>query len=265
MKSSLRGLRWGALLLFVSASGLPSYARIHARAHHGESWARDRFTVADRMREALNGRPLGERSRRDYQRVLNAYRDVYFGAPTSTKADPSVVAVAETLVEMGRHFDDEKILNEAIAQYKFLRREYPGSRYRYDALFTIGEVYKDDLDDPQQARGVFEDFVHRYPHHRMAEDAQQAVVEIDREAAAEKRAEARKKSDKEVAGRKMPAPQPPGRGTDSEANTDNDTAAQGSSESRAGHISRITGIRHWSTPDYTRVAIDLESQIKFGS
>ncbi len=63
-----------------------------------------------------------------------AYRNVYFGAPTSTKADPSVVAVAETLVEMGRRFDDDKILNEAIAQYKFLRKEYPGSKYRCDAL-----------------------------------------------------------------------------------------------------------------------------------
>ena len=27
----------------------------------------------------------------------------------------------------------------------------------------------------------------------------------------------------------------------------------------------MTGIRHWSTPDYTRVAIDLESDVKFSS
>ena len=109
------------------------------------------------MREALNGRPPGERTRHDYQRVINAYRNVYFGAPTSTKADPSAVAVAETLVEMGRRFDDDKILNEAIAQYKFLRKEYPGSKYRCDALFTIGEIDKDDLNDPEQARAVFAD------------------------------------------------------------------------------------------------------------
>ena len=32
-----------------------------------------------------------------------------------------------------------------------------------------------------------------------------------------------------------------------------------------GALPRVTGIRHWSTPDYTRVAIDLESEIKFGS
>jgi len=125
-------LRWGALLLLVALPGLPA----HARAHHTDAWARDRFATAERMREALNGRPPADRSRHDYQRVINAYRNVYFGAPTSTKADPSVVAVAETLVEMGRRFDDDKILNEAIAQYKFLRKEYwqqvPLRRALYD-------------------------------------------------------------------------------------------------------------------------------------
>ena len=148
----------------------------HARTRHGhsEAWARDRYSAADRMREALNGRPPGERSRRDYQRVLNAYRNVYYGAPISAKADPSAVAVAETLVEMGRRFDDNSILKKAIAQYKFLRREYPGSKYRCDALFTIGEIYKDDLNDSDQARAVFQDFLKRYPRNRLAEDAEEA-------------------------------------------------------------------------------------------
>ena len=33
----------------------------------------------------------------------------------------------------------------------------------------------------------------------------------------------------------------------------------------AGHLPRVTGIRHWSTPDYTRVAIDVEGDVKFSS
>ena len=123
---------------------------------------------------------------------INAYRNVYYGAPTSTKADPSAVAVAETLVEMGRRFDDDKILNEAIAQYKFLRKEYPGSKYRCDALFTIGEIYKDDLNDPDQARTVFDEFLPEYPHNRLVHDAQQAIAELDRDVD-EKKAEAKKK------------------------------------------------------------------------
>jgi N-acetylmuramoyl-L-alanine amidase len=256
---SQRGLRWGALLLLVAIPGV----RAHARTHHSEAWARDRYTAADRMREALNGRPPDERTRHDYQRVLNAYRNVYYGAPTSSKADPSAVAVAETLVEMGRRFDDASILKEAIAQYRFLRKEYPGSKYRCDALFTIGEIYKDDLNDPEQARSVFEEFLHRYPHNRLAEDAEQAVAELDRQAKAEKRAESKRKAGKELAA------QDAGRDKDSgnseSADASHSSAAPESSEGHSKHLSRVTGIRHWSTPDYTRIAIDVESEIKFGS
>jgi N-acetylmuramoyl-L-alanine amidase len=266
MKSSQRCLRWGALLVLMALPGVMA----HARVHHSDSWARERFAAAERMREALNGRPPNERSRHDYQRVINAYRDVYFGAPTSSKADPSVVAVAETLVEMGRRFEDDKILNEAIAQYKFLRREYPGSKYRCDALFTVGEIYKDDLNDPEQARSVFQEFTHRYPNNRLAEDAQQAIVELDRDAAAQKKAEARKNSAKETAGKGKTTNQSPAEDVDANADSDASPSSSGhesigSSESRNGKLARVTGIRHWSTPDYTRVAIDLESGIKFGS
>ena len=294
MRSSQRSLRWAALLLLVALPGVPNYAYARARrsdsrhdSHHNEAWARDRFAAAERMREALNGRPPADRTRHDYQRVINSYRSIYFGAPTSTKADPSVVAVAETLVEMGRRFDDDKILHEAIAQYKFLRKEYPGSKYRCDALFTMGEIYKDDLNDPEQARSVFREFLHRYPRNRLVEDAQQAIVELDRDAAAEKKAAAQKKPGKEIAGQKTakdsPRPDvdshdadshgvdphadlPADSETDAKADSKAEASApESSSVARAGHLPRVTRIRHWSTPDYTRVAIDLESDIKFGS
>ena len=241
----------------------------HARTRHGhsEAWARDHYAAADRMREALNGRPPGERSRRDYQRVLNAYRNVYYGAPTSTKADPSAVAVAETLVEMGRRFDDNSILKKAIAQYKFLRREYPGSKYRCDALFTIGEIYKDDLNDPEQARAVFQDFLKRYPRNRLAEDAEQAVAELDRQAKAAEKADPKKNSaDEESAGRDETTPDPKPTEDNSRGNANSSPAVSShASDSHAQGVARVTAIRHWSTPDYTRVAIDVETYIKFGS
>ncbi len=265
--------------MLTALSGLPA----HARTHHSEAWARGRFVNAERMREALNGRPPAERTRRDYQRVLDAYRNVYYGAPTSTKADPSVVAVAETLVEMGRRFDDDKILNEAISQYRFLRKEYPGSKYRCDALFTIGEIFKDDLNDSEQARAVFEEFRHRYPQQRLAEDAQREIADLDREADRGKQAGARKqkKAGREIADKNKSADNAAGRdvnfgiGSKADSNAElkaelkpepkTDAAAQESSESHSGRTARVTGIRHWSTPDYTRVAIDLENEIKFGS
>ena len=179
---------WGGLLLLAILAAPPAYARVH----HSERWAREHFLTAERMREALNGRPAKDRTRHDYQRVLNAYRSVYAGAPTSGKADPSVVAVAETMVEMGRLFDDDKILKEAIEQFKFLRREYPGSKYRFDGLFTIGEIYKDDLNDPEAARAIFQDFLRRYPRNRLANDARRAILQLNEKAQADKAREAQK-------------------------------------------------------------------------
>ena len=132
------------------------------------------------MREALNGRPESERTRQDYQKVADAYRKVYYVAPASSKADASVVAVAEILAEMGRQFPpDEKDLHAAIGQYEFLRREYPGSKYRVEALFTIGQIYKEDLGDEAAAKATFEEFLKRYPHNQLAPKAQEALAELN--------------------------------------------------------------------------------------
>jgi N-acetylmuramoyl-L-alanine amidase len=251
------------LLVLALLSALPA----DGRAHHSEAWARERFATAERMREALNGRPPADRTRHNYQRVIDNYRSVYLGAPTAAKADPSVVAVAETLVEMGRRFDDNNILNKAIDQYKFLRREYPGSKYRFDGLFTIGEIYKDDLGQPEAARATFQEFLRRYPHHRLADDAKQAIAELDHDAA-EKAAAARKSLQKRNAGKNgKVAKDAAGPDYRSNPGSARDESAQddSSSERDSGHLPRVTGIRHWSTPDYTRVAIDVESDIKFQS
>ncbi len=38
---------------------------------------------------------------------------------------------------------------------------------------------------------------------------------------------------------------------------------QGGARSRPGQLAQVTGIRHWSTPDYTRVAIDLGDDVTY--
>src|SRR5882762_1846727 len=245
----LRALRLGAALLLA----LLPLATASARVHHNDGWARQQFAKAERMREALNGRPAGERTRREYQHVIDSYRRVYFGSPASSKADPSVVATAELMIEMGRRFDDNKILRGAVNQYRFLRKEYPGSKYRFDALFTIGEIYKDDLNDPEEARTIFEDFLHRYPRNRLADDARAAMKEIDADADAMERAA-------QKAVRKRQRSSDP-----SGANSNTDAESANAASARRSALPRVTGVRHWSTPDYTRVAIDVEQEVKFGS
>ena len=265
---SQRALRLGVALLALLPA-LPG----HARVRHGDAWARDNFAKAERMREALNGRPVAQRTRRDYQRVIDSYRRVYFGAPTSSKADPSVVAVAELQVEMGRRFDDNKVFQRAVCEYEFLRKEYPGSRYRFDALFTIAEIYKDDLEDPEEALATFQEFVHRYPRHHLADQAKAAIAELKQDhgepykSAAQREAEKfQKAADVAAKSRKTENKIQDKTGQDQETNDEENMVSAGAtSDEPTSKLPRVTSIRHWSTPDYTRVAIDLEQDVKFGS
>jgi N-acetylmuramoyl-L-alanine amidase len=203
--------------------------------------ARTQFETAERMREALNGRPASERTRRDYQKVADAYRKVYYVSPASSKADESIVAVAEILAEMGRQFTPgDKDLHSAIGQYQFLRREYPGSKYRVEALFTIGQIYQEDLGDEAAARAIFEGFLKHYPHAQLAPQAKEALAELN---------QPKPKNKVETAARDGAAPATP-------------AEVQPAAIKRSS-LPRVTGIRHWSTSDYTRVAIDLDAEVKY--
>jgi len=233
-------------VLALPALAKPGTTRTKAKA-------RDQFATAQKLREALNGTPEDERNKRDYLRVMDAYRRVYYMAPTSSRADASVMAVAELLAEVGRSFEDEKSLRAAIGQYEFLRREYPGSKFRVNALFTIGQIYREDLGDRDQARTTFEEFLKHYPKNQLAADARDAIKEMDAEVVAEKKgkkpAEAAKKEEPKL----KPAPEP---------EPQDDTRMATASAKRSG-LPLVTGIRHWSTPDYTRIAIDLEAEVKY--
>ena len=75
----------------------------------------------------------------------------------------------------------------ASGQYDFLRKEYPGSRYRVEGQFTVGQIYADDLDDAPAARAAFEQFLKEHPQHRLSADARKALADLDADAAARKK------------------------------------------------------------------------------
>jgi N-acetylmuramoyl-L-alanine amidase len=248
-----RARRLGAALFLLLLPVLPLQAR-----GKSEAWASTQYAAAQRLRETLNNLPSAQQSRKEYQRVIAAYRRVYYGSPASSKADPSVVAVAELLTEMGRRFNDDRALHAAIGQYKFLRREYPGSHDRFEALFTIGQIYQDDLRDPAEAKLTFEEFLHRYPHHHLAEEAGKALNDPVQQARLRSKDEY--DSDEDSSAPKGRA----GKEVSSKSPRPSTAETAGPEEATEGRKpSHVTSVRHWSTPDYTRIAIGLERDVKF--
>jgi N-acetylmuramoyl-L-alanine amidase len=267
-------------ILLLAAAVCPAAAASTAQK---KQLAREQFEAAERSREELNNRPPGERTPRDYQRVADLYRRVYYLAPTSSKADSAVTAVAELLTEAGRRFHDARMLDAAVGQYEFLCREYPGSKYRVDALFFEAQIYQEDLGDRVQARATFAEFLRRYPRSVLAGKARAALAELEQPP---KRGEERPGSSRQQEARggvvsqssgptsvtsgpgpvsvTMVASQsrngPPGEPTPSAPVR---SVVSEIPAVRPGTLQQVINIRYWSTPDYTRVVIDLEDEVRY--
>jgi N-acetylmuramoyl-L-alanine amidase len=240
--------------------------------------AKAQFEVAERLRDALESKPESQRTRRDFQKVIEAYRKVYYTAPSWAKADAAVLAVAELLGDQGRILNDPKSFKDSIGQLVFLRREYPGSTHRAEALFTIAEIYRDDLDDGKQAKATFEDFLKHYPGNSHAQEARRAIAEIDNPSAARSPFKAKaprrerlapprtlRAAESTTKDETKDAPKPPADDDPVVAATpaQPQEVAAVSTDTQTHRLPRLTGIRHWSTGDYTRIAIDLEQEVKY--
>jgi N-acetylmuramoyl-L-alanine amidase len=232
-----------------------SCALAQASAHRSQSWAETQFNKAESQRQTLNGRSAQARTRRQYETVIASYRRIVLEAPTSSKADGSAFIVAELTAEMGRHFKDDMALYSAIREYKFLRREYPGSKHRVEALLAIGEIYKNDLGDDANARSTFEEFLGRYQHSDLVKEARAELASL------------------------QPAPDDDDDRSASKSSADDDHAAE-NHESAArdtsgkktasppgisDRIVQVNSIKHTSEADYTRITVNLEQDVRFES
>jgi N-acetylmuramoyl-L-alanine amidase len=255
-------------------------------------------------REVLEAVPAGSRTRADYTRALDAYRAIYHDAPQSKYAAAAVNAVAELLAEQGRDLNDTKSLKAAVAQYEFLRTQYPGSSLRVGALLSEAQIYENDLHDAKAARDRYSLLIRQYPRSSQAEEARAGLASLDAakaQPAAERPSAASTKEPKLTPRAVSELPVPPSvtnsvpssfapkpaasadtdsaerRGTsvpvdgglddttqrDATSQTATSHVAKTAATKRPGGLARVTGIRHWSTPTYTRVAIDLGDDVTY--
>jgi N-acetylmuramoyl-L-alanine amidase len=246
----------------------------------GQSPRKPTYEHAERLRETLAAIPEQTRTRVDYNRVLNAFRVIYHNDPASPKADASVLAVAGLLADEGRVFGDESLLRTAVAQYEYLRTKYPASSYRFTALLSEGEIYRHDLGDRDHAKERFQQFLSSYPENPLAEQARIQLNDILAEetkrhpvnrsgknavlaAAIDSQQPAPATTPPPIVPQQVQAPAYPPPAMTPPPIEPTSLAQVASFPERNGKVALVTGIRHWSTPVYTRIAIDLQNQVAY--
>ncbi len=189
--------------------------------------AKVQFQRAEKERTELLGRGRDGRTADEYLKVIAAYRRVALLTPRAAEVPQAYVAVAELYREMGRLFENQ-YFESAVESYQTLLQRYPKSRYREDAILSVGNIQKDDLERVEDAEKTFRGFLKEYEHSPKAKQARGALEEISdfRRGARNARTLAR---DRE----------------------------------KARHLPQVTQIRTWNGDNYTRIVIDVQDQVKY--
>ncbi len=232
---SQTGYRWVLILAALAACAAPASATV-SPTHRQRAVAA--FGEAQQLRATLEAEPEGKRHKEEYKKVIDAYYQVYRLNPTYSKSPEALAAVAELYREMGQVFASDSYFLEAIKSYRLLMDQYPRNRIVRGALFTIGEIYRQDMEDPEQARKTFQEYIVMYPKTDKADEAREILKQFDQKVAVE-----------------TPVPPPPA----------TPAPVQMVSEEPASGPRQLTAIRHWVGPNYLRIVIEVDGEVKFES
>ena len=274
-------------LAAAHAASAPPHLTTTRSARHARLPVLSAYDRAMQLYDQLEAVPAQQRTRTGYTTVLDAFRAVYHDNPRDTKAPDSIYRVAGLLAEQGRVLGDTHSLQAAIGQYEFLRKQYPTSSFRVRALLAEAQIEQNDLHDASTARVKYDELLEHYPHSAQADEARQGLAGLRGARQTTRAAEAAPQAAAPIA----PSPQPETR-TRVAATTpadNNGHASQStvqlepkdlstrdltttvpvgvtsSGKPHPGALASVTSIRHWSTNSYTRVVIDLGSEVAYGA
>src|SRR5690348_11404316 len=166
--------RGGGLMLMAVALLLCPRA---VTAQSSAAQAEAQYQKAEQMRTAFEAQPEDKRPLSGYKKLVAAYRRVYLLSSSAGAVTPALVEVGELYHEMGDQFDQAYYQN-ALATYKFLISQYPGSKFRAEAIFQIGKIEKEDVQNAAEAKDAFAMLLKKYPHSERAGEARTALKEI---------------------------------------------------------------------------------------
>jgi N-acetylmuramoyl-L-alanine amidase len=238
-------IRTGRILVLASFLALLPSSTFPTESENRRAEAQTAFERATRLRTELETEPQDTRKKADYEKVVQAFKSVYRLNPAASKSPEALEAEAEVREEMGGLFSSKRYFLNAIRTYEFLNSQYPYNRLAREALYAIGEIYRTDLEKPEEARKAFEKYLEQNPKSPKAAELREWLGQSDQTLQSQRR-----KPVVDVAGDVMGPVIP---------NVD-----LGGTENQCGKSPcEVTAIRRWVGPNYTRIVITVAGEVRF--
>jgi len=183
---------------------------------------------ADESRRALLGSSSKRKYRDSWLECINLYKKIYFQFSESNEAAWALYQSGRLFTGLYKYSGNSRDLDEACHIYKELIEKHPDHRLADDAQYLIGEIFYRHKKDPTQAYIEFLKVDIKYPSGDMRLRARKMLDEL------------------EVILSKKDLEMKPNQA--------------GSSGFKPVAVKEI---RHWSTPHYTRVVVDLENPVEY--
>ena len=235
----MRHIFLSLLILSILAGVLPQ--PLEAAVDPAYRKARDAYA-------ALQAAPRKQKFRSEWDKVLRQFVQVYERAPAGPHAGEALFMAGKTLAGLYRvsQVADDAWL--AVAMYERVAGEVPTSSLGDDALALAAELLETRLAAPEEAYLRYRRIVEQYPRGDQVARARTKLKALARYAPPPAAAA--------PAAAPAAAAKPPTAVTPAVLAP---VATPGSKEAR------LTGVRFWSNPGYTRVVLDLSTNVAYSS
>jgi N-acetylmuramoyl-L-alanine amidase len=167
--------------------------------------------------------------RHNWERCIRSHEKVYKGFPSTDEAVYAMLGAGELWAYLYRYSSKNSDIDKAISLYRALVEQHQDHRLADDAQYRLGEIFYKYKKDPMQAYVEFLKVEVKFPNGDMRAKATKRMNELER-----------------VLGKRLVAEEQRKQKT-----------------TKKKQLVLVENIRHWSTPSYTRVVLDLGSQVVY--
>ncbi len=180
--------------------------------------------------------------RQQWLPLLEGFRNIYKRHPETVWGEKSMFMVARIYYLLYQWGGMDSDLDLALDHFLRFANHYPQSPMADDALFLSAEIYFFYKNNPETARQTASTLIKNYPRGDMRKRAEELLRKIEKGCPT------------------------------TETNQVDMVKEEGTAEDQkpstgVGNPKKIfplvTGLRHWSTPQYTRIVVDVEEKISY--
>jgi len=184
--------------------------------------------AANRCRKSLYASAKKMKYRHNWLNCIKRYEKIYKRYPRSDEAAWALYFSGRLYTGLYRYSGKSKDLDQSLAMYRKLAAKHKNHRLADDAQYMVGMIFYENFNDATQAYVEFLKVEIKFPSGDMVPKARKKLKHLE--------VALNKKDEKRVKTR---------------------------NPSSKNKLIAVKNIRHWSTPNYTRVVIDVASPVKY--